>query len=156
MKTFLIISILFTCSLAQVMFDNSESVEDETDTDVVQVNTRFFGLIGKLFGKKCKDCGCGRKRRQAPGEDEPGTRFFGKKCCDCPATPAPPPTSRCECNYNLTYRDRYGHTHGACKKADNSGRRWCYTTGVGGCSDSRPSHRFPNNSWSYLACNFQG
>merc|ERR1711974_567011 len=36
-------------------------------------NTRLFGLLGGNNG-----CNCGRrKRRQAPGEDEVGVRFFG-------------------------------------------------------------------------------
>merc|ERR1712142_26826 len=55
--------------------------------------------------------------------------------------------NRCECDYRLTFQDKYGATHGACKRADETGRRWCYTTGYG-CSDARQSQRFPNNPWS--------
>ena len=40
---------------------------------------------------------------------------------------------------------------GACKRADETGRLWCYTTGYG-CSDARQSQRFPSNPWSYQAC----
>merc|ERR1712107_669957 len=45
-------------------------------------------------------------------------------------------------------------THGACRRADNTGRTWCYTNG--GCADGQPSSRFPNNPWSYQACNNYG
>merc|ERR1712107_954932 len=31
---------------------------------------------------------------------------------------------------------------------------WCYTNG--GCADGQPSSRFPNNPWSYQACNNYG
>merc|ERR1712121_521919 len=48
----------------------------------------------------------------------------------------------CQCNYNLTFRDQYGNTHGACRRADETGRTWCYTTGGYGCSDARSSKRF--------------
>merc|ERR1712107_451897 len=44
--------------------------------------------------------------------------------------------------------------HGACRRADNTGRTWCYTNG--GCADGQPSSRFPNNPWSYQACNNYG
>merc|ERR1711936_1325689 len=64
-------------------------------------------------------------------------------------------SSRCQCNYNLTFQDKYGQTHGACKRGDETGRRWCYTTGYG-CSDARQSQRFPSNPWSYQACGSQG
>jgi len=36
-----------------------------------------------------------------------------------------------------------------------TGKRWCYTTGYG-CQDARQSQRFPNNPWSYIACQYQG
>merc|ERR1711892_1468461 len=53
-------------------------------------NTKF---LGALLGGGSGGCNCGRKRRQAPGEDQPGTRFFGlgsllgggnSNCCNCP------------------------------------------------------------------------
>merc|ERR1711988_898444 len=37
-------------------------------------NTRLFGLFG---GNNGCNCGRRRRRRQAPGEGEPGVRFFG-------------------------------------------------------------------------------
>merc|ERR1712168_850824 len=37
-------------------------------------NTKF---LGALLGGGSSGCNCGRKRRQAPGEDQPGTKFFG-------------------------------------------------------------------------------
>merc|ERR1719436_541036 len=139
-------------------------------------NTKF---LGALFGGAGGGCNCGRRRRQAPREDQPGTRFFGlenllgggnNNCCSCPPAynnnnngynngynvgGSGSNTGRCECDYRLTFQDKYGNTHGACKRADETGRRWCYTTGYG-CSDARQSQRFPNNPWSYQACQFQG
>merc|ERR1711884_697398 len=61
---------------------------------------------------------------------------------------------RCQCNNNLTFQDRYGNTHGACRRADETGRTWCYT--YGGCPDSQPSKRFPQNPWSYQARSVYG
>merc|ERR1712228_293697 len=156
-------------------------------------NTRLFGLFGGNNG-----CNCGRrKRRQAPGEDEVGVRFFGlenllgggSNCgCNCGYNSGynsgynqgynqgsnsgfnsgsnsgfnsgynqypqnSNSNSYCQCNNALTFQDKYGRTHGACITADNSGRKWCYTTGgYPGCSDASPSKRFPNNPWSYQAC----
>merc|ERR1712061_833581 len=154
-------------------------------------NTRIFGLFGGNNG-----CNCGRRRRrQAPGEDGVGVRFFGlenllgggggSNCgCNCgynsgynsgynqgsnsgfnsgynqyPQNSNSYPSNsfqqqgQCQCNNALTFQDKYGRTHGACITADNSGRKWCYTTGgYPGCSDASPSKRFPNNPWSYQAC----
>merc|ERR1712117_219836 len=138
-------------------------------------NTKFFNFGGS------SGCNCGRKRRQAPGENEPGTRFFGlenllgggsnNNCgCNCgypsnnyPSNNYPsnnyPSNSgnyqqQCQCNNNLTFRDKYGNVHGACRRPDETGKTWCYT--YGGCPDSRPSSRFPNNPWSYQACTYYG
>merc|ERR1712038_1350760 len=114
---------------------------------------------------------CGRRKRQADGEDT-NTRLFGlfggnNGCnCGCPQNNYPSnnyPSNnyqqqgRCECNYQLTFQDKYGRTHGACRQADQTGRTWCYTTGgYPGCSDARQSQRFPNNPWSYQACSSSG
>merc|ERR1712168_1018769 len=114
---------------------------------------------------------CGRRRRQA--DDGTNTKFFNfggsSGCNNYPQNNYPqnnypqnnyPSSSnnnnyvQCQCNNNLTFRDKYGNIHGACKKADQSGRTWCYT--YGGCPDSQPSQRFPNNPWSYQACNYYG
>merc|ERR1711872_640986 len=113
---------------------------------------------------------CGRRRRQA--DDGTNTKFFsfggssGCNCgCNCGYNNYPhnnyPQNNYPQNNYpsssnndNLTFRDKYGNIHGACKKADQSGRTWCYT--YGGCPDSQPSQRFPNNPWSYQACNYYG
>merc|ERR1712061_309073 len=145
-------------------------------------NTRLFGLLG---GNN-NGCNCGRRRRrrQAPGEDGVGVRFFGlenllgggggNNCgCNCGYNQGynqggynqgynqggynqggyNQQQTRCQCNYQLTFQDKYGRTHGACKAADQTGRTWCYTTGgYPGCSDARQSQRFPNNPWSYQAC----
>merc|ERR1739844_377292 len=134
-------------------------------------NTKF---LGALLGGGSGGCNCGRKRRQAPGEDQPGLSFFGletllgggnNNCCNCGGSGynsgynngynngynTGGGSGRCQCNYNLTFQDKYGQTHGACKRADETGRLWCYTTGYG-CSDARQSQRFPSNPWSYQAC----
>merc|ERR1712126_469225 len=104
-------------------------------------------------GQGCT-CNNGRRRRQAPGEDEPGTRFFGglfggtPHCGSCCYNSQPfnnkgfnsqgfnqnqgfnnQNNRVCQCDYSLTFRDQNGNTHGACQRRDNTGRTWCYTTG---------------------------
>merc|ERR1712013_699352 len=147
-------------------------------------NTKF---LSALLGGGSGGCNCGRRRRQAPGEDQPGARFFGlgtllgggsNNCCNCNdnnggsgynsggsgytsggsgynSGGSVSNSARCECDYRLVFQDKYGATHGACKRGDETGRRWCYTTGYG-CQDARQSQRFPNNPWSYIACQYQG
>eukprot|EP00092_Neocalanus_flemingeri_P032857 GFUD01035735.1.p1 GENE.GFUD01035735.1~~GFUD01035735.1.p1 ORF type:complete len:230 (+),score=57.61 GFUD01035735.1:70-759(+) len=132
-------------------------------------NTKFLGALLGGLGGGSGGCNCGRKRRQAPGEDQPGTRFFGldtllgggnSNCCNCgtsnnyPSNNYPTQSYSCQCNNNLTFQDKYGNTNGACRRADETGRTWCYTNG--GCSDGRQSQRFPSNPWSYQACNSNG
>merc|ERR1711970_1688990 len=113
-------------------------------------NTKF---LGALLGGSSSGCSCGRRRRQAPGEDKPGTRFFGLENLLGINNNN---IVSCQCRYDLTFQDNYGNTHGACKRADEPGRVWCYTTGWGGCSDARQSNRYPNNPWSYQACPYTG
>merc|ERR1712012_670951 len=143
------------------------------------------GLVGSaVLGGALNGGGsnpCGRRRRRQADDGKTDTRFFGcgsnNGGCNCggyypqnnypqhnyPQNNYPqnnyPSSSgftqqRCQCNYNLTFRDRYGNIHGACRRADNTGRTWCYTNG--GCADGQPSSRFPNNPWSYQACNNYG
>merc|ERR1711970_950439 len=126
-------------------------------------NTKF---LGALLGGSSSGCSCVRRRRQAPGEEKPGTRFFGlenllginnNNCCPpCGYNNNNNNIVSCQCRYDLTFQDNYGNTHGACKRADETGRVWCYTTGWGGCSDARQSNRYPNNPWSYQACPYTG
>merc|ERR1711997_1213505 len=151
----------------------------ETDVD-----ERFFLPTGQ-------GCTCntnGRKRRQAPGEDEPGTRFFGglfggtPHCGNCCYNTQPfnnngfnsnfqnqgfnnpsfnnqgsNSQNRCQCDYSKTFSDQNGLIHGACQRSDNTGRKWCYTTGwSNNCGDLQTSKRFPSNPWSYRACGSQG
>merc|ERR1712179_684265 len=102
-------------------------------------NTKFLGAL--LGGGGSSGCNCGRRRRQAPGEDQPGTRFFGlfgggsnnNNCCNCGYNNNNNniPSVRCECRYDLVFQDNRGNTHGACRTADETGKRWCYTTGYG-------------------------
>merc|ERR1712110_805301 len=136
---------------------------------------------------------CGRRKSQAPGEDEPGTRFFGglfggqQHCGSCCYNSQPfsnhgngfngnfqnqnqgfnnqnqafnnqnQNNRGCQCDYSLTFRDQNGNTHGACRRADNTGQTWCYTTGWNNnCGDLQTSNRYQNNPWSYRACSNQG
>merc|ERR1711936_940570 len=160
----------------------------ETDVD-----ERFFLPTGQ-------GCTCntnGRKRRQAPGEDEPGTRFFGglfggtPHCGNCCYNtqpfnnngfnsnfqnqgfnnqnqgfnnqnqgfnnPGSNSQNQCQCDYSKTFSDQNGFIRGACQRSDNTGRKWCYTTGwSNNCGDLQTSKRFPSNPWSYRACGSQG
>merc|ERR1712088_216472 len=134
---------------------------------------RFFLPTGQ-------GCTCntnGRRRRQAPGEEEPGTRFFGglfggqqQHCGSCCYNSQPFNNNNnngfnnqnqnnrgCQCDYSLTFSDQNGNTHGACQRRDNTGRTWCYTTGWNNnCGDLQSSKRYQNNPWSYAACTNQG
>merc|ERR1712088_1113677 len=133
---------------------------------------RFFLPTGQ-------GCTCntnGRRRRQAPGEEEPGTRFFGglfggqqQHCGSCCYNSQPFNNQNqgfnnqnqnnrgCQCDYSLTFSDQNGNTHGACQRRDNTGRTWCYTTGWNNnCGDLQSSKRYQNNPWSYRACSNQG
>merc|ERR1719308_432077 len=156
------------------------SGSSSTNTKQSQTDTRFFtgneaidggilglgaGLLGGAVISGALNnggSGCGRRRRQAAGEDQPGTRFFGlfgggannNNCCNCGYNNNNNnniPSVRCECRYDLVFQDSRGNTHGACRTADKTGKRWCYTTGYG-CRDARQSQRYPNNPWSYVAC----
>merc|ERR1719225_1621136 len=35
----------------------------------------------------------------------------------------------CQCDYSLTFQDQNWNTQGACRRRDNTGRTWCYTSG---------------------------
>merc|ERR1712038_651704 len=157
----------------------SSGTVKNTNTKQSQTDTRFFtgneaidggilglgaGLLGGAVIRGALNnggSGCGRRRRQADGEDQPGTRFFGlfgggsnnNNCCNCGYNNNNNniPSVRCECRYDLVFQDNRGNTHGACRTADETGKRWCYTTGYG-CRDARQSQRYPNNPWSYVAC----
>merc|ERR1711970_1250349 len=136
--------------------------------------TRFFLPSGG-------SCTCGRRKRQASskGKEETNTKFFGnlfggndQNCGACCYSQgynqgasqgsynqgSSNQGGRCQCDYSKTFTDQNGRTHGACRRADNSGRTWCYTTGWGnsGCGDLQSSKRFPNNPWSYRACSYNG
>merc|ERR1712062_923600 len=124
-------------------------------------------------GQGCT-CNSGRRRRQAPGEDEPGTRFFGglfggtPHCGSCCYNSQPFNNNGFNSNFqnqggfnNQGFNQNQGfnnqNTHGACQRRDNTGRTWCYTTGwSNNCGDLQSSKRYPNNPWSYTACSNQG
>merc|ERR1712227_205901 len=153
---------------------NTQNKQSGGDTDqrIISTGNQFVdggilglgaGLVGSaVLGGALNGGGsnpCGRRRRRQADDGKTDTRFFGlenllgggNNCgCNCGGFTQ----QRCQCNYNLTFRDRYGNIHGACRRADNTGRTWCYTNG--GCADGQPSSRFPNNPWSYQACNNYG
>merc|ERR1711971_192859 len=140
---------------------------------------RFFLPTGQ-------GCTCntnGRRRRQAPGEDGPGTRLFGglfggqqQHCGSCCYNSQPFNNNNNGFNSNFqnqgfnnqnqgfnnqnqgfNNQNQGFNTHGACQRRDNTGRTWCYTTGRNNnCGDLQNSRRFPNNPWSYNACSNQG
>merc|ERR1711915_202721 len=61
----------------------------------------------------------------------------------------------CRCT-SLSWTDHYGNVNGNCRSHDSGKGRWCYTTGWNsGCRDLHSSSRYPNNPWSYQACNNQ-
>merc|ERR1711971_894812 len=90
-------------------------------------------------------CTCntnGRRRRQAPGEDEPGTRFFGglfggqqPHCGSCCYNSQPfnnnnkgfnsQNNGRCQCDYSLTFRDQNGNNQNQGFNNQNNGRCQC-------------------------------
>merc|ERR1711909_30448 len=106
--------------------------------------TRFFGLENLLGGGNNNNCGCNcGYQPNYPNNNYPNNNYPNNNF-----------QQQCQCNNNLTFRDKYGNTHGACRRADETGRTWCYT--YGGCPDSRQSNRFPNNPWSYQACQYSG
>merc|ERR1712038_371377 len=117
-----------------------------------ETNTRLFGLFGleNLLGGG-SNCGCNCGYNQGyPSNSYPSNNYPSN---NYPSNSNFQQQSRCQCNNQLTFRDKYGRTHGACITADQTGRTWCYTTGgYPGCSDARQSQRFPTNPWSYQAC----
>merc|ERR1712177_205517 len=106
------------------------------------------------------------EKRQAPGEDGVNTKFFNlggllggnNNNHGGGFNNNYNNNGRCQCNNNLTFRDQYNNIHGACQRSDNTGRRWCYTTGWHnqGCNDLQSSNRYQNNPWSYNACSYNG
>merc|ERR1719159_1696103 len=134
--------------------------------------TRFFGLETLLGGgQQNSGCGCncgynqgftqGSSPQQQGGYNQGYNQGFQQGASQGQGSSGWQQGSssgsvqqRCQCNNNLTFQDRYGNTHGACRRADETGRTWCYT--YGGCPDSQPSKRFPQNPWSYQACSVYG
>merc|ERR1711874_4845 len=102
-------------------------------------------------------CWCGGKRRRRQSEQK---KFFGlgggggSQCGPC-AGCGGSGNQRCDCS-SLTFYSQ-GQGQGNCQSRDESGRRWCYTTGwLNNCGDLVSSHRYPNNPWSYNACGYNG
>merc|ERR1712038_703901 len=110
----------------QANFGGSQTSGGGGGVQETDVDERFFLPTGQ-------GCTCntnGRKRRQAPGEDEPGTRFFGglfggtPHCGNCCYNSQPFNSQGfnqnqgfnnqnnrvCQCDYSLTFRDQNGNT----------------------------------------------
>jgi len=133
-------------------------------------NKKFFGgLFGG--GSSNNGCNCGRRKRDAPGENDINNKFFGlesllgfgnsnNNCgCNCGFNSNNNNfnnfnTRRCECDNSKYFRDfNNNQIHGACQSRDLGGF-WCYTRAGAnqGCNDLQRSSKFPNNPWSYQAC----
>merc|ERR1712215_325730 len=78
------------------------------------------------------------------------------ECLKTPNTKAASPYTNCGCQCsNLTFKDKYGATHGNCHSADQTGAVWCYVdpNQASSCQDlAYTSVRFPGKPWSYEAC----
>merc|ERR1712198_687556 len=125
---------------------------------IQEPNTKFFG---NLFGGNDQNCGaCCYSQGYNQGASQGGynhgyNQGYNQGSYNQGSTNQ---GGRCQCDYSKTFTDQNGRTHGACRRADNSGWNWCYTTGWGnsGCGDLQSSKRFPNNPWSYRACSYSG
>merc|ERR1712008_595287 len=90
-----------------------------------QAEERFFLPSGG--GCTCNNVNSGRRKRQAPGENSPNTKFFGglgnllgggtPHCGSCyfGSSNNFGSQSQCQCDYSKTFQDQYGNTHGACR-----------------------------------------
>merc|ERR1711982_259836 len=93
-----------------------------------KTDTRFLGLDTLLGGGNNNNCGCncGYPNNNYPNNNYPNNNY--------PNNNYPNNNNnnfqqqQCQCNYNLTFKDRYGNIHGACRRADETGRTWCYHT----------------------------
>merc|ERR1712029_1334707 len=99
--------------------------------------TRFFGLENLLGGGSNCGCNCGGQSGGYNNGYNNGGYNNGYNNGGYNNGGYNQPQVQCQCNNQLTFRDKYGNTHGACRRADETGRTWCYT--YGGCPDSRPS-----------------
>lgn len=118
-------------------------------------NTKFFGGLGNLLGGGTPHCGSCCYGSSNFGSSN---NNFGSSNNNFGSSNNFGSQSQCQCDSSKTFQDQYGNTHGACRRADNTGKTWCYTTGWNnqGCRDLQSSSRFPNNPWSYRACSNQG
>merc|ERR1712098_977420 len=116
--------------------------------------------MGTGGGGSSQGCCCGRKKRQA---DSPDTKFFnlGGSGCTCNGVGRRKRQSENKKffnfgSYNSCQCSRLTSSAGGNCSRDNTGRRWCYTTGWNsGCRDLVSSSKYPNNPWSYQACDNQ-
>merc|ERR1711935_503674 len=130
-------------------------------------------LIGGISGGSSGGggCCCGRKKRQAESPDQ---KFFGGSqqcsyCSSCGGGGYRPPSGGSS-GYNrppnqINIGGGGSSSYNSCRctsltsgaggncSRDNTGKKWCYTTGwSSSCRDLHSSKQFPSNPWSYQAC----
>merc|ERR1712242_415771 len=58
----------------------------------------------------------------------------------------------CQCSRQI-FQDKRGRTHGNCRRAGETGAKWCYVDpSYSQCPDLKRSTRFNGKDWSYQAC----
>merc|ERR1712002_926313 len=89
-----------------------------------QTGTRFFGLLG---GGNNNCCNCPPQYSNNNGgynngynNGVSGSNTGGNGYNSGYSSGS----NRCECDYRLVFQDKYGVTHGACKRGDETGKRW--------------------------------
>merc|ERR1712222_12031 len=174
MKILLILTVFVAATFSQIQFGDSSSSSSSSSSskassdasssqssaaseDEDGVNTRFFGLF---------------KPKPKP---RPVSKPHCGSCCYASSSTSNHPHQSsnpyqsnsnhqsnsgggCRCSTNhLIFKDEWGKTHGDCQSSDNTGRKWCYTTGWNsGCGDLVKSQRYSSNPWSYEACSGGG
>merc|ERR1711953_631538 len=152
-----------------------QAVQEEEEQEG-NSNSRFFFKPKPKPKPVWVGCTCGKRKRQTDEKDESSsnTRFFGLfkpkpkprpvsrphcgSCCYTSSSHQSSSGGGCRCSTNhLIFKDERGKTHGDCQSSDNTGKKWCYTTGWNsGCGDLVKSQRYSNNPWSYEACSGGG
>lgn len=120
-----------------------QSEEEEDGT-----NTKF---LAGLFGNNNANC----QGFNNPGFNQNNQGFnpgFGNTNNNVGFNTGSTNTRQCRCS-QLSKTDNNGREEAKCARPDRESRRkWCYITSDSSCSDSKPSRKYPNNPWSYQAC----
>merc|ERR1711971_1415263 len=87
-------------------------------------NTKFFG---NLFGGNDQNCGaCSYSQGYNQGASNNQGNYNQGYNQGSHNQGSSNQGGRCQCDYNKTFTDQNGRTHGACRRADNSGRTLLY------------------------------